>query len=95
MVEATSSNIFLVIKGVVYSPPSEEGGVSGVMKRVVLNKLSQIGVNYQEKHLKVSDLKLADEVFVTNSIDGVKWVSSYQSKRYFKKISSQLLRAIN
>lgn len=92
--EATASNLFMVIRNTVYFPSVSEGGVAGVMKRIIVSKMDQLGISFQEKELSLSDLEEANEVFISNSIIGINWISSYESKRYFKKISSKLIEQL-
>jgi branched-chain amino acid aminotransferase len=37
----------------------------------------------------------ADEVFMTNSIAGIRWVGSYRQKRYFSNLSKKLIELLN
>jgi hypothetical protein len=38
---------------------------------------------------------IADEVFLTNAIQGLQWVGSYRTKRYFNASIQELVRALN
>tara|TARA_B110000046_G_scaffold52102_1_gene58205 strand:- start:73817 stop:74641 length:825 start_codon:yes stop_codon:yes gene_type:complete len=91
LVEGTSSNLFLIKGDVAYTPHLKHGAIEGVMRRVLLNKLKQLGFKIKETSLEPSDLEQAEEIFFCSSIQGVAWVSSYAKKRYFKKISSKLV----
>ena len=64
------------------------------MRRVAINKLIQMGFQVEQSDIVPSDLEEADEIFFTNSVQGVAWVSSYAKKRYFKKVSSKLIEQL-
>lgn len=95
IIEGISSNIFL-IKGSTLSTPSlKEGPVAGIMRKQILKLADNVGFNINnESSITQSQLLNADEVFLTNSINGIRWVSAYKEKRYFnsnvKKITDQL-----
>lgn len=82
--DTTIANIFLVKKGVVYTPSLQEGCVAGVMRRVVIQNMSKSAIELVEKEISISELLDADEVFLTNSIYNIRWVkgigdSSFQN----------------
>lgn len=74
IVEASSSNIFWRRGYELYTVPLFEGCVSGVMRKWILRKSSEMGENIIQKALTLSELHLADEIFITNAIQGVRWV---------------------
>lgn len=90
IVEATSSNIFLVRGNRLYTPAIEEGCLSGVMRKVLIQCARNNGFTVEETNIPLDLLKEADEVFLTNAIQRIQWVASYQKKRYFNKISQKL-----
>jgi branched-subunit amino acid aminotransferase/4-amino-4-deoxychorismate lyase len=92
--ETISSNLFVVINGAVYTPPLSEGCVAGIMRQIVVDLASEVRQKVFETPLRPSDLLMADEVFLTNSIAGIKWVGSYKNKKYQHKISSMLAHAL-
>jgi len=94
LVEGTSSNLFLIRQNIAYTPHLKHGAIEGVMRRVVINKLKQLGLEVKETSIETSDLEQAEEIFFTNSIKGIQWVSSYSKKRYFKKIASTLVEQL-
>ena len=57
--------------------------------------LSRKGITVSEKPISPSDLILSDEIFLTNSIDGIKWVGGHKSKRFYKKYSEILVKELN
>ena len=94
LVEGTSSNLFITKGKRVYTPNVKHGAIDGVMRRIAINKLVQLGYEVEQASLKLSDLEQAEEIFFTNSVQGISWVSSYDKKRYFKKISSKLIESL-
>lgn len=80
--EATSSNLFLIKNNRIKTPPIEAACVNGVMRTFLLND-KKLTLPIVEEVLELDDLLLADEVFLANSIQGIKWVGAFRDKRYF------------
>ena len=95
IIEATSSNIFLVSGGDLYTPKLSSGPVGGVMRAAIINLAIGLDIKVFECNLTPQELLKADEVFLTNAVQGIKWVSSYRTKRYFNKTANKLLDALN
>ncbi len=85
IIESTLANIFWIKDSVVYTPPLSEGCVAGVMRRNIMEKIL-----VKEKNLTVNELLQADEVFLTNSIKMIKWVSSINDMRYTNAVIRNL-----
>jgi len=95
IIEATSSNIFLVSNGALYTPKLSSGAVGGVMRAYILNLAIELEIKVFECTLTPQELLKADEVFLTNAVSGIRWVASYRTKRYFNKMSAMLLKELN
>ncbi len=80
--ESSVANIFIVKGQDIFTPPLSEGCIAGVMRRFLLEKLSFKNFAMKEKELTVEDVLSADELFLTNSIQLVKWVEGFRNKRY-------------
>ena len=93
--EAISSNIFLVEGGKVLTPALTEACVAGVMRESVIEHLQSHRIPIIEKGITVEDLLKADELFLTDVIHGMRWVSAFRNKRYFNNFSRALLQEIN
>lgn len=93
--ETTSGNIFTVKGGKVRTPALKEGGVAGVMRMTLINICLQEGIPVYESDLDETDIIAAEEVFFTNAIVGVQWVSSFRHKRFYHKLSDFLVDALN
>jgi branched-chain amino acid aminotransferase len=93
--EFTSSNLFIVINGVLYTPAISEGCINGVMRKVILELAAKARIYVYETELKPNDLIRADEIFLTNAVHGIHWIGAYKAKRYFNKVSKTLIDALN
>jgi branched-chain amino acid aminotransferase len=80
--DSTIANIFIVKREVVTTPALDEGCVNGVMRRHLLMEMGNAGYSIQETAVAVSDIKEADEVFLTNAINGIRWVKQFRDKIY-------------
>jgi branched-chain amino acid aminotransferase len=85
--EALVSNIFVYYDKVLYTPAISEGCIAGVMRRVVMDMAQEQGIEVVEAEIKPEIMKVADEIFCTNAVEGIQWVMGYKHKRYFNKIS--------
>lgn len=95
IVEACHSNVFLRVGKKIYTPPLSSACISGVMRAYLLSQIPTLGYSIEEKDLYVKDLVDADEVFLSNSAQGLKWVGSYGKKRYFKNFSQSFIESLN
>jgi branched-chain amino acid aminotransferase len=66
------SNLFLVLSGVLLTPPPSEGALPGIARRQLLDLAARAGIETRETLLSIEDLKLASEAFVSNSLIEVK-----------------------
>ena len=66
--EGTSSNVFMVKNGSVYTTPLTKQILPGITRMAVLELASSLAIPAEERHVSVEELKEADEVFVTSSI---------------------------
>ncbi len=85
--EALASNIFIYYDKVLYTPALSEGCIAGVMRRVVMDMAQEQGIEVVEAEIKPDIVKVADEIFCTNAVEGIQWVMGYKHKRYFNKVS--------
>jgi branched-chain amino acid aminotransferase len=95
IIEASSSNVFVVRNGALITPPITSGCVGGVMRMSVINAALEAGINCYESTLDEKDFLNASEVFLTNAVRGISWVRSYRDKRFFHKVSDHLVSLIN
>lgn len=95
ILESSNSNLFVVSNGVLYTPGLEEGCLAGTMRMQIINLALREGIKVYECNILPSNLLAADEVFLTNAISGITWVSGYRTKRYFNNNSKRLISLLN
>jgi branched-subunit amino acid aminotransferase/4-amino-4-deoxychorismate lyase len=95
IIESSSSNLFVVSNGVLYTPGLEDGCLAGTMRMQIINLALTNGVKVYECSILPQNLLSADEVFLTNAIDGVKWIIGYRTKRYFNTTSRKFVAWLN
>jgi branched-chain amino acid aminotransferase len=95
IIESSTSNIFLVSNGVLYTPGLEEGSIAGVMRMQIINLALEEGIKIYECTINPQNLLAADELFLTNAIQGVQWVGSYRTKRYYNSMAHRIVSMLN
>ncbi len=65
--EATGDNVFVVRKGIVYTPPVQAGSLEGITREVVIRLAKQQNIEVVEKNLTRFDLYVCDEFFLTGT----------------------------
>ncbi len=78
--ETSSTNIFMVRGGVVYTPAPTGLFLNGITRQRVIGLLRQDGVEVVETNLNLNDFAQADEMFVTGNIAKVMPVDRYEEK---------------
>jgi 4-amino-4-deoxychorismate lyase len=76
LVSATASNVFLVRDGMLVTPDLRFCGVRGILRAEVLRAAAQLGIAVSEEPLWPYDVDSASEVFLTNSIRGIRSVAT-------------------
>lgn len=78
----TSSNVFLVAGGSLRTPAVTHAGISGVMRRVILQQARENGIEASEGPVTRQDFLEADEVFVSNALIGIRPVRQLEERRW-------------
>lgn len=86
--DSSKANIFLIKDGGIFTPALHQGCVNGVMRRFLIDELKTMNYKIHQEEIGEDDLLNADEVFLTNAVIGMRWVSSFKKKKYVNSISS-------
>jgi 4-amino-4-deoxychorismate lyase len=71
VIETTMANLFWFKHGVLHTPDLQQAGVSGVMRRHVIEQAKAMGTTVEVSCYKLNDLMSADAIFMTNSLLGI------------------------
>jgi len=93
--EASSSNVFLVKNGHLITPSQDQGAVDGIMRRVIIELARENDIPVLESVLTEEHVSAADEIFLTNTIQGIRWVSAFGQRRYFNSFARKLTDLLN
>jgi branched-chain amino acid aminotransferase len=88
--ETSSSNLFMVKKRKLFTPGPDQGCVDGIMKNIVIETAKKASIKVMDCALKPNDLTDADEVFLTNAVQGIQWVKGFGVKRYYHEVAGEL-----
>ncbi len=78
--EAATANLFLVKDGSLLTPSLKSGCLPGITRGVVIELAAKHGISSTQRDLTISDLHVADEVFLTSSIRGPIGASRFETK---------------
>ncbi|GBF73901.1 branched chain amino acid aminotransferase [Paenibacillus sp. 598K] len=65
--EGSSDNIFIIKKGVVYTPPCYIGALEGITRGTIMELCEKLGYPLKEEPFTLHDVYVADEVFFTGT----------------------------
>ena len=77
IIQSSNSNLFIVKDESIITPPLLDACVNGTMRSFIIQNFE-----VQEKSITEHELLVADELFLTNAIKGVRWVEKFIEKKY-------------
>lgn len=90
--DSTIANLFLVKGDTIFTPALSEGCVNGVMRKYLLESLAASNYQVEETIVSAEDLLAADEVFLSNAINGIRWVQRFRDKIYSHMKTMEIYR---
>ncbi len=78
--EGATSNLFIIKKGKLFTPPEGPKILSGITRKVVIEAARQINLPVAEVKISLAGLVDADEVFITSTTREIAWVESIDGK---------------
>ena len=96
IIEALNGNVFLVKDKIIKTPPLSDGCLKGVLRNEIIKIINQ-SENYDidESSISPFELQKADEIFITNVIQGINSVTKYRKKIYTSNLSKELIKKLN
>ena len=95
VVEFLNGNLFLVINNQIITPPVSDGCLNGILRKQILKLIPKLGLECVEKSISPFELQNADELFMTNVIQGIVAISNYKKKVFVTEISQTLINKLN
>jgi branched-chain amino acid aminotransferase len=96
VVEALQGNLFMLVGSKLTTPPLTEGCLNGIMRKQIFQLAKKIdGLEVVEEVISPFDLQKADELFLTNVIQGIRPITQYRKKKFTTQISEQLNGKLN
>ncbi|MGZ3786968.1 MAG: aminotransferase class IV [Bacteriovorax sp.] len=94
LTEASSSNVFIVTgDGKIKTPQTSSMVLEGITRQKLLTKLSKTGFAITEGAISKAELEKAREIWLTNSVKGVRFVSQFEDLT-FERSNSIFEKAI-
>ncbi len=96
VVEALNGNLFLVQGNIIKTPPLRTGCINGILRKKLMEIIDKL-----EKYELVEDpispfeLQKADELFITNTIVGIRPITKYRKKDFERHVALDLLGKLN
>lgn len=95
VLEGTKSNVFIIRGKDLITPPLESGCLKGVMRKQILELAPQLDLEVKEESFSPFALQKADELWLTNSLSGIRWVAKYRKKTYGKEFAELMVKRLN
>jgi len=93
--EATSSNVFIIRDNRVIGVQPESGAVRGILQSVLPDVCQKKSVKIDFETILLEDLLEADEMFLTNAVNGIRWVSDFRTTSYTNEKCTELVCGLN
>jgi 4-amino-4-deoxychorismate lyase len=93
LVSGTMSNVFLVRGSKLLTPSIDRCGVAGIMRETVLELAAALGIAAEERRLAAADLTAAEELFLTNTVIGIRPVRELEGVNLVPGPVTRRLRA--
>ncbi|MCB0518771.1 MAG: aminotransferase class IV [Lewinellaceae bacterium] len=92
-----NANVFLVKNNVLHTPSLGEGCVAGTMRKLILELAMELEMQVVQSPVHLKEIGSADEIFLTNAIQGIRWVKTLQGfkKIFNNKLTASLVLALN
>lgn len=95
LVEANAANVFVLTGNVLKTAPLEDGPLRGVFRKNIIAWAKEVDLEIKEESINPFELQKADEIWLTNTIQGIQWVETYRKRTYVGSKAKQLIESLN
>ena len=89
----SAANVFLIADDVLRTPVIRTAGIAGVMRRAVIESARGLGIDVAEADIDPAELALAQSIFLTNALVGIRTISQLNDHAYVAHPHIDALRA--
>lgn len=96
VVEALNGNVFLRTGNLLKTPPLADGCLNGIIRKQIIKLIKGMDtIQWEESSISPFELQKADELFITNTVIGIRSVTKYRKKIYTAEMASGLIGKLN
>ena len=96
VVEAIAGNLFMLSGNKLITPPISEGCLNGIMRKQIIKVMKDFPeIEFSEAIISPFDLQKADELFVTNVIQGIQPITKYRKKEFTSEVAKEITILLN
>lgn len=96
VVEALNGNLFLVKGNIIKTVPLSDGCLKGVLRKQLIDIIKLLPeYTIEETSISPFELQKADELFLTNVIQGIQPITKYRKKVFKNETAKMLLQKLN
>lgn len=92
-IEGTMSNLFIVRTSDLSTPELDRCGIAGIIRQQLIESSETMGHPAKIERLTLFDVKTADEIFICNSLIGIRPVTQFEGQVYPYGAVTQSLQA--
>lgn len=91
IIESPGSNVYVVRGNRVIGAGAEQGAYQDVTRSFLLEIFKNLHLDYSESNgILLADILAADEIFLADSINGIRWIVGFEGKRYYNQTIRQI-----
>jgi branched-chain amino acid aminotransferase len=78
------------------TPPLTDGCLNGILRKQLISIFKKMqDFTIEEASISPFELQKADEIFITNTIQGIVSITKYRKKEFTNEVAKQLLPKLN
>ncbi|MFI5390767.1 MAG: aminotransferase class IV [Bacteriovoracales bacterium] len=95
ILECSTSNIFIIKNNNVFTPAVNDLFLNGITRQKIIEMLKKEKINIQESEINYSDLMDSDEVFICNSVKGIRSVGRVEKIEFNNIFTKEIIAYFN
>ena len=93
VIEGSMSNVFAVKENNLYTPDLSQSGVNGIMRDMIIDVAGRKNIQLSTVDLKLEDLYGMEEIFISNSLMGIRSANKLETSLYQQQTVTKLILA--